>query len=287
MARRNDTEPLSDAIQDYLREVYKLETAGERATTSTVAAAMDVSAPSASVMLKRLAALDLVEHTPYRGVELTESGRRVALEIVRHHRLLEQYLAETLGVPVERVHAEADRLEHALSEELERLIDAKLGPHTRPARPPDPGRGTEARVDDGRALAPRARARGGRHHPSCSGRRQRAAALPLGARRAAGPLDRRRALRALRRSGHAPVGERRARDLARARGRDRRRVAPRASACPARRRRSRPRRSRPRRSRSRRPVGARPTRAARRPRPRRPSQRRRRSSSRACGRGAP
>src|SRR5215216_271712 len=137
MARRNETEPLSDAIQDYLREVFKLETAGERATTSTVAAAMDVSAPSASVMLKRLAALDLVEHVPYRGVELTESGRRVALEIVRHHRLLEQYLAETLGVPVERVHAEADRLEHALSEELERLIDAKLGhpthdPHGHP-----------------------------------------------------------------------------------------------------------------------------------------------------------
>src|SRR5829696_5353457 len=127
MARRNETEPLSDAIPDYLREVYKPETAGERATPSPVAAAMDVSAPSASVMLKRLAALDLVEHAPVRGVELTESGRRVALEVVRHHRLLEQYLAETLGVPLEQVHAEADRLEHALSEELERLIDAKRG----------------------------------------------------------------------------------------------------------------------------------------------------------------
>jgi DtxR family transcriptional regulator, Mn-dependent transcriptional regulator len=138
VVRRNESEPpLSDAIQDYLREVFKLETAGERATTSTVAAAMGVSAPSASAMLKRLAALDLVEHVPYRGVELTETGRRVALEIVRHHRLLEQYLAETLGVPLERVHAEADRLEHALSEELERLIDAKLGhpthdPHGHP-----------------------------------------------------------------------------------------------------------------------------------------------------------
>src|SRR5215210_6180688 len=127
MVRRNEDQPaLSDAIQDYLREVFKLETAGERATTSTVATAMDVSAPSASVMLKRLAALDLVEHKPYRGVALTETVRRVALEIVRHHRLLEQYLAETLGMPVEHVHGEADRLEHALSEELERLIDAKL-----------------------------------------------------------------------------------------------------------------------------------------------------------------
>src|SRR5215210_2872483 len=138
MVRRNeDQPPLSDAIQDYLREVFKLEAGGERATTSTVAAAMDVSAPSASVMLKRLAALELVEHVPYRGVELTAAGRRVALEIVRHHRLLEQYLAETLGVPVEKVHGEADRLEHALSEELERLIDAKLGhpthdPHGHP-----------------------------------------------------------------------------------------------------------------------------------------------------------
>jgi DtxR family Mn-dependent transcriptional regulator len=136
--RRNpDEPPLSDAIQDYLREVYKLETAGERPTTSTVAAAMEVSAPSASVMLKRMAALGLVEHTPYRGVALSDTGRRVALEIVRHHRLLEQYLAETLGVPVENVHGEADRLEHALSEELERLIDAKLGhpthdPHGHP-----------------------------------------------------------------------------------------------------------------------------------------------------------
>jgi len=138
MVRRNESEPpLSDAIQDYLREVFKLETAGERATTSTVAAAMDVSAPSASAMLKRLAALELVEHAPYRGVALTDTGRRVALEIVRHHRLLEQYLAETLGVPLEDVHDEADRLEHALSEELERLIDAKLGhpthdPHGHP-----------------------------------------------------------------------------------------------------------------------------------------------------------
>ena len=130
-------EPLTEAIQDYLREIYKLESSGARAGTTSVAQALDVSSPSASVMLKRLAALGLAEHTPYRGVVLTDAGRRVALEVIRHHRLLEQYLAETLGVPVERVHAEADRLEHALSEELERLIDAKLGhpihdPHGHP-----------------------------------------------------------------------------------------------------------------------------------------------------------
>jgi DtxR family Mn-dependent transcriptional regulator len=138
MVRRNDNEPpLSNAIQDYLREVYKLEAGGTHPTTSSVAEAMGVSAPSASAMLKRLAALELVEHTPYRGVLLTDSGRRVALEVIRHHRLLEMYLAETLGVPLEDVHAEADRLEHVLSEELERRIDAKLGhpthdPHGHP-----------------------------------------------------------------------------------------------------------------------------------------------------------
>jgi DtxR family Mn-dependent transcriptional regulator len=130
-------QPLSDAIQDYLREVFKLESTGKRATTSTVGAAMRVSAPSASSMLKRLAALGLVEHRAYRGVALTDAGRRVALEIVRHHRLLEQYLAATLGFALEDVHAEADRLEHSLSDELERRIDAALGhpthdPHGHP-----------------------------------------------------------------------------------------------------------------------------------------------------------
>ena len=131
-------ERLTDAIQDYLKAVFRLESdEGTRATTSSVADAMGVSAPSASVMLKKLAALGLVEHTPYRGVGLTAAGRRVALEIVRHHRLLEQYLAETLGVPLDEVHDEADRLEHSLSEALEERIDAMLGfpthdPHGHP-----------------------------------------------------------------------------------------------------------------------------------------------------------
>lgn len=133
----NLSEPLTEAIQHYLREVYKLEAAGSRATTTSVAEAMEVSAASASTMLKRLAGLGLVEHIPYRGVALTDDGRRVALEVIRHHRLLEQYLAETLGVPLEEVHAEADRLEHALSEEVEQRIDAVLGypthdPHGHP-----------------------------------------------------------------------------------------------------------------------------------------------------------
>jgi DtxR family Mn-dependent transcriptional regulator len=118
---------LSEAIQDYLKEIYKLQTAGERATTSAVAGRLRVSAPSATSMVKKLAALGLAEHAPYRGVELTEAGRKIALEVIRHHRLLEQYLAETLGLPLDALHAEADRLEHVLSEELEARIDQALG----------------------------------------------------------------------------------------------------------------------------------------------------------------
>ena len=118
---------LSDAIQDYLKEIYKLRATGERATTSAIARRLRVAPSSATSMVKKLAALELVEHAPYRGVELTEAGRKIALEVIRHHRLLEQYLANTLGVGIDAVHAEADRLEHALSEELEQRIDEALG----------------------------------------------------------------------------------------------------------------------------------------------------------------
>jgi DtxR family Mn-dependent transcriptional regulator len=117
----------SDAIQDYLKELYKLQAADERATTSALARRMGVSAPSATAMIKKLADLGLVVHTPYKGATLTEEGERTALEVVRHHRLLEQYLAQTLGLSLDAVHAEADRLEHALSEELEAHIDKTLG----------------------------------------------------------------------------------------------------------------------------------------------------------------
>ena len=134
---RVNERPLTDAVQDYLREIYKLEEDGQRAATVRVAEVMGVSAASASTMLKRLGALGLVEHLPYRGVALTEAGRRVALEVTRHHRLIEQYLAEALGVPLDQVHAEADRLEHSLSELVEERIDLALGrpthdPHGHP-----------------------------------------------------------------------------------------------------------------------------------------------------------
>jgi DtxR family transcriptional regulator, Mn-dependent transcriptional regulator len=118
---------LTSAVQDYLKAIYALEAAGERVTTSALAARMNVSAPSATAMTKRLAELGLVERAPYRGVALTEGGRRGALEVLRHHRLLERYLVDRLGLTLDEVHVEADRLEHVLSEELEARIDAELG----------------------------------------------------------------------------------------------------------------------------------------------------------------
>ena len=121
------TADLTVAVQDYLKAIYALESAGERATTSALAARMGVSAPSATAMTKRLAELELVERAPYRGVALTDEGRLRALEVLRHHRLLELYLVNRLGLSLDQVHAEAELLEHALSEELEAKIDAELG----------------------------------------------------------------------------------------------------------------------------------------------------------------
>ena len=119
--------PLSDSIQDYLKAVYKLQSEQGRVTIGAIAKDQSVSPASASAMVKKLAALALLEHEPYRGARLTDAGERVALEVIRHHRLLELYLARTLGVHVDDVHEEADRLEHVISEELEARIDRALG----------------------------------------------------------------------------------------------------------------------------------------------------------------
>jgi len=119
--------PLTDAIQDYLREIYKLGMEDGAVSISALAKRMDISAASASAMVKKLAALELAAHEPYGGVALTAAGEKVALEIIRHHRLLELYLAETLGLHVDEVHDEAERLEHVISEELEQRIDQALG----------------------------------------------------------------------------------------------------------------------------------------------------------------
>jgi DtxR family transcriptional regulator, Mn-dependent transcriptional regulator len=118
---------LSDATQDYLKEIHKLRIEGRRATTSAIAERMGVRPSSATAMIKKLAGLGLVDYAPYKGVELTPTGERVALEVIRHHRLLEQYLTDALGIPLDEVHIEADRLEHVLSEELEARIDHSLG----------------------------------------------------------------------------------------------------------------------------------------------------------------
>jgi DtxR family Mn-dependent transcriptional regulator len=121
------SEPLSESIQHYLREIYKLHAEEGKVTVTALARRLHVSNPSASAMVKKLTALSLAQHERYRGVELSAAGERVAVEVIRHHRLLELYLAETLGLDIADVHDEADRLEHALSEELEQRIDKALG----------------------------------------------------------------------------------------------------------------------------------------------------------------
>jgi len=148
------TPDLTPAAQDYLKAIYELEAAGARTTTSALAARMGVSAPSATAMAKRLAEQGLVERAPYRGVVLTAEGRQRALEMLRHHRLLERYLSDRLGLSLDEVHAEADRLEHALSEELEAKIDAELGfPTHDPHGDPIPDRELRLVPGDGRTLA--------------------------------------------------------------------------------------------------------------------------------------
>jgi DtxR family Mn-dependent transcriptional regulator len=121
----------SPAIEDYSKAIYALEQrTAEPVSTNALAERMGVTPASASGMVKRLDELGLVTHVRYRGVTLTDAGRQVALEVIRHHRLLELYLVESLGVPWDRVHQEAEVLEHVLSEELEEAIAAKLGDPT-------------------------------------------------------------------------------------------------------------------------------------------------------------
>jgi DtxR family transcriptional regulator, Mn-dependent transcriptional regulator len=119
----------SQAIEDYAKAIYTLQERCEEGVVSTTALAerLEVTPGSVSGMLRKLDAAGLVEHEPYRGVRLTPAGRRVALEVIRHHRLIELFLAEVLDMPWDRVHDEAEVLEHVISEELEGLIAEKLG----------------------------------------------------------------------------------------------------------------------------------------------------------------
>ena len=117
----------SSAVEDYAKAIYALQEGEEAVGITAIAHRVNVTPASASGMVRKLDELGLVTHERYRGVRLTETGTRLALEMIRHHRLLELYLAESLGVPWDRVHQEAEVLEHVLSEELEALIAAKLG----------------------------------------------------------------------------------------------------------------------------------------------------------------
>lgn len=127
----------SRAIEDYLKQIYLLEEAGQQPTGAALAQRLDVSHASITGMLKRLHELDLVRYEPYKPLHLTPEGRTIALEIVRHHRLLEAYLTHVVGMAWEDVHDEAEVLEHHISERFEALMAERLGnptvdPHGHP-----------------------------------------------------------------------------------------------------------------------------------------------------------
>ena len=126
--RSNPAAANSEAVEDYAKAIHALSGPGrDTVGTSALAERLGVSPGTVTAMLKRMAEMGLVSHEPYRGVTLTEPGERIALEVIRHHRLLEAYLAEALGMPWDRVHDEAEVLEHYISEELEERIALALG----------------------------------------------------------------------------------------------------------------------------------------------------------------
>jgi DtxR family transcriptional regulator, Mn-dependent transcriptional regulator len=130
------------SVEDYLKAIYKLQGDEEKVTTSALAERVRTSPAAVTKMLRHLQKLKLVTYVPYRGVRLTESGEKIALEVIRHHRLLERYLMEALGYEWDQVHEEAERLEHVISEDFEARIDKLLGhptacPHGDPIPTPD------------------------------------------------------------------------------------------------------------------------------------------------------
>jgi DtxR family transcriptional regulator, Mn-dependent transcriptional regulator len=154
-ARHERPGDTSEAIEDYAKAIYALSLRSSGPVQNgELAARLGVTPATATAMLKRLDGLGLVRHRPYRGVTLTAAGEKVALEVIRHHRLLESYLADALGMPWDRVHEEAEVLEHYISEELEGLIAAKLGePSYDPHGDPIPGPDLAAPGEEGRPLA--------------------------------------------------------------------------------------------------------------------------------------
>jgi DtxR family transcriptional regulator, Mn-dependent transcriptional regulator len=144
---------VSESAQDYLKAIWKLERTGDMSTTA-LAESLGVTPASATAMLKKLATLGLVVHERYHGATLTPAGERMALEVVRHHRLLELYLMQALGLSWDQVHEEAERLEHHLSDELEARIDQALGFPTRdPHGDPIPSRELRLARDEPVALS--------------------------------------------------------------------------------------------------------------------------------------
>ncbi|AWN23476.1 DtxR family transcriptional regulator [Deinococcus irradiatisoli] len=149
-----ETLELSRSAQDYLKQLYVLGEQDERVNTQALAGAMKVTPASATGMLRKLAELGLVQHTAYQGAVLTEGGERVALEMVRHHRLIEAYLHQALGYTLDELHDEAERLEHVISELLEaRMADFLGHPTHDPHGDPIPSLDGTLPVREERSLA--------------------------------------------------------------------------------------------------------------------------------------
>jgi DtxR family Mn-dependent transcriptional regulator len=153
--RRDPAAANTEAVEDYAKAIHALSHRDDRpVSTSALAERLGVSPGSVTAMLKRMGEMGLVEHEPYHGVTLTEEGERVALEVIRHHRLLESYLAEALGMPWDRVHDEAEVLEHYISEDLEeRLANALGDPVVDPHGDPIPDRALTLNEAEGTPLA--------------------------------------------------------------------------------------------------------------------------------------
>lgn len=144
---------VTHAMEDYLKAVYRLLEEGNAATTQALAEELGITGPSVTNMVKRLHSMKLLTHTRYQGVELTPAGEKIALEVIRHHRLLELYLAETLGYSWDEVHEEAEKLEHHVSDDLEARMDSALGYPTRdPHGDPIPGPDGSVSAESGMLL---------------------------------------------------------------------------------------------------------------------------------------
>jgi DtxR family Mn-dependent transcriptional regulator len=145
---------LSPSVEDYIKAIYKARSDTGNVATQDLAVRLGVSAPAVSKMMRRLAELRLISHAPYQSVELTPAGEKMALEIIRHHRLLELYFVEAMGFTWDNVHEEAERLEHHISEEFENRIDELLGhPTACPHGDPIPTRAGDIARTSNRSLA--------------------------------------------------------------------------------------------------------------------------------------